>query len=107
MKLTRVALAATAAALLTASTQAPAQAATTGNRITNAVEPSNYAIYVSLSNPYMNPHALYPYYTSPSGVQCFKPALTSHSWWGATYWGGVVYCFATSGSNLYLYSGLA
>lgn len=86
---------------------ANAASALTGNAVRNSVQPSNYAIGISDTNPYSFDYNIWPYQVSANNVSCFKPALTSHSYWGGIYWGGVVRCFAGSGNGtLTLYSGL-
>ena len=85
---------------------APTVALTSGNYVRNAVQPSNYAIAISTTRPYAFGYNIWPYQTS-GNAQCFKPALTSHSYWGGVYWGGSVYCFQSNGNGtLTLYSGL-
>lgn len=76
------------------------------NTVINHVQPSNYAIGISNTNPYSWDYNIWPGQSSANSVWCFKPALTSHSYWGYTYWGGTVYCFNTQYNTLTLYSGV-
>jgi hypothetical protein len=93
---------------------APAQSApptpdftVTGNAIFNKVAPSNYKITVSPKWDMSSPTAIWPGQASTPTVRCFVPALTSHSYWGATYWGGQKRCFGDDNNGyLYLYSGI-
>lgn len=102
---TKAAIAAAALTLSGVVASAPAQAAS-GNYVRNAVQPSNYAIAISDSNPYSFDYNIWPYQTS-GNMWCFKPALTSHSAWGGIYWGGQIRCFTTAGNGtLVLYSGM-
>ena len=103
----RFVLAVVAALMVLGVTAQSASALPTGNAIINHVEPSNYAIHVSQKNPYASPiYDAWPQGGRVNNAQCFKPALTSHSYWGGIYWGGSIYCFQSSNNVLTLYSGL-
>lgn len=106
MKAKFVALVAALVAGIVVASAPAASALPVNNTVVNAVQPSNYAIGISNTNPYSFDYNLWPQQRSANTVQCFKPQLTSHSYWGGIYWGGEVRCFQTSNNTLTLYSGL-